>query len=313
MFTAKSQIEDKVTAFEVGVDGYLTKPTHPKELAVQVRALLRRSKTPAQVFTSPVAGDVLQPHGAIVGVITARGGLGASTLALNAALVLQQKSNAGIAAVELHPGQGRWGFELAIDKLDGLSNLLRLEEDALTADALKNEINYHRSGVRLLLASHQLRDLSLVAAVPQMEKIMQQLALTQAMSLVDIGANLFPGVEKVLAQCTQLMVVVDPNPVTVAHTKSLLLELTPQEFGKTRPITLVLLNRQRIDLQVSRTQIQDELGLPVEMVISPAPELAYQAVLRHTPLAQMQPEGLIAQQFGLIANHLMKYLPQPAV
>ena len=154
MFTAKSQIEDKVTAFEEGIDGFLTKPTHPKELALQVRALLRRSKTTNQAFTTPFPGENLPPRGAIVGVISARGGLGASTLALNVALVLQQKSNAGIAAVELHPGQGRWGFELAIDRLDGLNNLLRMEPDAITADAVKNEITYHRSGVHMLLASH---------------------------------------------------------------------------------------------------------------------------------------------------------------
>jgi DNA-binding response OmpR family regulator len=29
MFTAKTQLDDKVTGFEVGADDYLTKPTHP--------------------------------------------------------------------------------------------------------------------------------------------------------------------------------------------------------------------------------------------------------------------------------------------
>ena len=32
MFTAKSQVEDKVTGYEVGADDYLTKPVHPAEL-----------------------------------------------------------------------------------------------------------------------------------------------------------------------------------------------------------------------------------------------------------------------------------------
>jgi DNA-binding response OmpR family regulator len=32
MFTAKSQVEDKVTGYEAGVDEYITKPIHPAEI-----------------------------------------------------------------------------------------------------------------------------------------------------------------------------------------------------------------------------------------------------------------------------------------
>lgn len=44
MFTAKTQLDDKIAGFEVGADGYVTKPTHPKELLLQVKTLLRRSE-----------------------------------------------------------------------------------------------------------------------------------------------------------------------------------------------------------------------------------------------------------------------------
>ena len=39
MFTAKTQLDDKVAGFEVGVNDYLTKPTHPSELQARVKAL----------------------------------------------------------------------------------------------------------------------------------------------------------------------------------------------------------------------------------------------------------------------------------
>ena len=44
MFTAKSQLDDKVTGFEAGVDDYLTKPTHPSELQAHIKALLARAQ-----------------------------------------------------------------------------------------------------------------------------------------------------------------------------------------------------------------------------------------------------------------------------
>ncbi|HVU12446.1 MAG TPA: response regulator, partial [Phototrophicaceae bacterium] len=40
MFTAKTLIDDKVAGFEAGADDYLTKPTHPAELASRVKAIL---------------------------------------------------------------------------------------------------------------------------------------------------------------------------------------------------------------------------------------------------------------------------------
>lgn len=42
MLTAKSQIEDKVTGFNIGADDYLTKPFAFAELLVRIKALTRR-------------------------------------------------------------------------------------------------------------------------------------------------------------------------------------------------------------------------------------------------------------------------------
>lgn len=43
VLSAMSGEEDKVMAFEIGVDDYMTKPFSPKELVVRARAILRRS------------------------------------------------------------------------------------------------------------------------------------------------------------------------------------------------------------------------------------------------------------------------------
>lgn len=44
IFTAKSQVEDKVEGYEAGADDYLTKPIHPAELIAHIKALLGRSR-----------------------------------------------------------------------------------------------------------------------------------------------------------------------------------------------------------------------------------------------------------------------------
>ena len=44
MFTARSLLNDRVAAFELGADDYLTKPTNPADLQSHVRQLLERAR-----------------------------------------------------------------------------------------------------------------------------------------------------------------------------------------------------------------------------------------------------------------------------
>jgi DNA-binding response OmpR family regulator len=48
MLTALSEISDKIQAFEMGADDYLTKPFHFEELYIRIQALVRRGKIQRQ-------------------------------------------------------------------------------------------------------------------------------------------------------------------------------------------------------------------------------------------------------------------------
>lgn len=56
MLTAKSQIEDKVTGFNLGADDYLTKPFAFAELLVRIKALTRRPQN--SIGTALAVGDL---------------------------------------------------------------------------------------------------------------------------------------------------------------------------------------------------------------------------------------------------------------
>ena len=156
----------------------------------------------------------------------------------------------------------------------------------------------------LLMASYRLKDVNLIQAIPQMEVIINQLSGMSQMVLLDIGSYFFPGIDRILALSNEVLLVVEPNPTSVSRTKVLIDELYEKGFGKSRLITTVLINRIRSDIQLSWTQVQEALELPVSLIISPVPELAYQSAIRFIPMAMLQPDGLTAQQFGKVADLL---------
>ncbi len=119
MFTAKSQVDDKVAGYEAGVDDYLTKPVHPVELVAHIKALLARRKPSKAQETPPVQ------KGYTIGILAAKGGLGVSTLALNLAIAIFERTKSDIIAAEMVPGSGTWGMELGYANSQGLSNLLK--------------------------------------------------------------------------------------------------------------------------------------------------------------------------------------------
>jgi two-component system phosphate regulon response regulator OmpR len=47
MLTAKTEFEERVLGFEIGVDDYLGKPFEPRELSLRIASILRRAKPPA--------------------------------------------------------------------------------------------------------------------------------------------------------------------------------------------------------------------------------------------------------------------------
>ena len=108
--------------------------------------------------------------------------------------------------------------------------------------------------------------------------------------------------------CNEVVVAVEPHPVTVSRTKFLLEDLNEKGFGKSRLITTVLINRIRSDVQLTWTQVQETLEQPVANIISPSPEMAYQAAIRYNPIILLQPDGLISQQYGNVAASLAQHI-----
>jgi DNA-binding response OmpR family regulator len=306
MFTAKSQVDDKVSGFEVGADDYLTKPTQPRELFAHVKAVLSRGSK-VRVPTATLGGD----RGHVVGVLAAKGGLGASTLCANLGITLRARSKKEVIVAEFRPGEGSISLDLGYTRPEGLNRLFQRKTSEITPAEVEKELVTHNSGVRLLLASYLPQDARYINCVDVFEAITHQLAYMAAYIVLDLGPAITPVTDKILGLCDDLIVVIEPIPYTVLRTKALIELLLERGFGDGRT-NLVLVTRNRSELQLSWTQVKEQLGHDLAVSFTPAPELTYQAARNNVPIVVQQPDSLTSQQFGKLSEIIAKHVRQKA-
>lgn len=305
MFTAKAQVDDKVTGFEAGVDDYLTKPTQPRELVAHVKAVLARSRKTRGIPTVPERVVPARERGYVIGILAARGGLGVSTLTLNLGVSLRQRTEQDVIVAEFRPGMGTMALELGYLHPEGMERLLQKKAADISLADVDSELIMHKSEIRMLMASYKPCDARYLLAAEKFGAIANHLAYLGHYVLIDLGPGFSPITEKAISVCDDLIVLLEPVPYSVTRTQMLMDELTTRGFGEGR-IHVVLYNRLRSELQLPLTMVQQQFKHPISVVFTPAPELAFQAAKANVPLVIQHPDNLTTQQFFKLADTISK-------
>lgn len=303
MFTAKSQVDDKVEGLESGADAYLTKPTQPRELLAQVKALLARARTKVIVREAPA--PQIPTRGFMLGVLAAKGGLGVSSLVTNLGITIRKLTNENVVIADFHPGSGDIGMGLGFNSPNGVTSLLKKDAKSISPDAIKKEIVAHQSGVHVLVAPQRPRDAVFATRIEQYRSIAKQLPDLAKYVILDLGSSLPPMSQAVLQFCDEFLLAVEPNPLSVHQTKALIDDLSALGVNSSR-IRLALVNRQRTNLQMNWADVQEAMGYNISTVITPAPDLAYKARENSTPMVLQQPNSLTAEQFTKLASAILQ-------
>jgi DNA-binding response OmpR family regulator len=295
MFTAKTLVDDKVAGFEAGADDYLTKPTHPAELASRVKAVLARSA--AQHRPS---GD----QALTLGFLGAKGGVGITTLAVNVAATLARSDSTIIA--DFRFGQGTLGLSLGFARSTGMANLLARPTNEITPRAAENELVTHSSGLRLLLSSARPKETLLNVSPDAAVMLLRHLRTLSRNVVLDLGAGLTRLSARLAQEVDQLTLAVEPNRVALALARDLLNEIEQVGLPHNQ-INVVLVNRAQSSLQIPWQEAEQILNHEMTAIISPAPELAFQAAEAGLPIVLFQPNSIVANQFSKLAEELASH------
>jgi pilus assembly protein CpaE len=302
MFTAKTQLDDRVIGYESGADDYLTKPTHPTELQAHVKALLAR----ASQKRGKSEAALLPEQGAYkVGVLSPRAGLGVSTVAANLSAALNSRSQADVILAELTPGQGTLAADLGLPAQSGLAQILSGVAADVTLEKVTSSLVAHGMGLKILAASDNPRDVDLSARVENYEALVSTLATLARFLILDLGSGLPAFAQMLLSKCDERIIVMEGTPHSIKQTRLLL-----NEYGALgidpATVSIVLNNRFRSDAHIALGAAQEQLGHPIACILTPVPEVFQQAFRLHTPVVIAQPANTVSNQFFKIADDILQ-------
>lgn len=146
VLTAQSGLQDKLRAFEVGADDYLSKPFEPAELVARVSSLIRRAD-----MVPTVAEKDSTRFARAIAIHSLRGGTGCSTLAVNSALSLSNLWGSTIL-LDLTMTAGQVALMLNMNLRRTWADIARFKTGELDMESLSSIISTHESGLAFIAA-----------------------------------------------------------------------------------------------------------------------------------------------------------------
>ncbi len=299
MFTAKTQVEDKVAGFDAGADDYLTKPTHPAELAARVKALLTRSSAVQDAAIQPVRGK-------IVATLGVRGGSGVTTLAINLSLALAE-TQPHLVLVDLQLGMGAVGLQLGYPQGAGLSQLLEQHLNQLQIEHVEQALVDYNPALRLLLTRYDPTTGTTPLLADHAKRILSLLTRVGNLIVVDLGSRVTNTALEVLKLADLILLCLPPQQPALLMARTLLRHLEQGEVLHGQ-IGLVLTNIVSSAPSVSPLQAESQLGHPVLGNVSHAAELALAALEQERPILALEPASTPAIQFRELAQQVVDNL-----
>ncbi len=290
MLTGSDTLEEKVKAFEVGVDDYLVKPFQAAELQVRIKSLLRRGVT-APPTSAP------HPTSRVLALASLRGGVGVSTLAINLALSLAHIWQLPTALLDLALVGGQDAVMLNLPLRSTWTDLGNLPPAQIKLEDVERTFLSHASGLRVLAAPSQFEQHEKITA-EHVSRVIKLLTGHYYYVVLDLSHDFRATTVAALEAADQIILVMVPELASVYVTARTLDMLS--HLGYSRDNVYLILNSTFQNRGIARSAIEDALKHPVNLVLPFEPDLLVTAINTGTPIVSKAPQ----HPFGVLMEDL---------
>ncbi len=267
---------------EAGVAEYLVKPVTEKAL---IGALARLDEKPAEAAKS--AAPERRP---VIAVVGTRGGVGASTIAINCAWLVSHEFKRRAALLDLDLQYGTVALALDVEPTHGLREAL---EHPSRIDSLFISSATVKLGERLaILAAEESIDSELVYDPTAIDLLIDELARQADCVIVDVPRGLAAARVRVLANATEILLVTDLSLAGLRD--AIRMQGQIQILAPHAKVVYVANHLGGHSGGVPRAEFERALGHKIDVVIPDDPKAAAAAANGGKPIVAMAPGSKVA-------------------
>ncbi len=255
------------------------------------------------------------PGGRVVTFWGAKGGVGATTLAINTAALLSQDKL--VVAAEMRSDYGSFAAHFRKTVHANLSELYRTPPAEIAEAQVEQRLVNTQLGFYLLYGPQSVEQCQPLTPA-HADRLMELAARIADLVVVDLPATVGPAHETIVhrSNCVVLVSERDDSSVMAAR---LAIERLRAWGVSGDVIHVVLVNRSAVLESVSKEKIEEVLGMKITGVVPPSPDICGAAQRASTPLAVFRPRSApaailaqIAQRVAATAAGPMAMLPADA-
>jgi CheY-like chemotaxis protein len=293
MLSALDQPKDVLSGYAEGADEYVTKPVELAILRAKVESLLKRR---GAVHSAASTGKV-------VVFLRAKGGVGATTIAVNGAVALAEASSRTVALLDLDLQFASAPMYLGMRPPGTLADLSEQPDPEMHDGALEGFLATHGSGVQVM-AGCDVPERQKLVTVPAVQQAVDWLQARSPYVLIDTGHSLSESNLAVFDVADLVCVVTSGSPPSLRATAHLLEVLS--ELGQAPDRQMLILNRLSMH-GASFEQAAGWLNRVPDVVVTHS-ELFDDAAARGLPLLVGHPENRACQDLRAMAETIRSRL-----
>jgi pilus assembly protein CpaE len=231
MLSARKQADDVLTGYAEGADEYIPKPVEMAVLAAKVEVLIRR-------FATTRGEAVAKRGGNVVLFIHGKGGVGCTTLAVNAAVALAATTIYRVTLLDLNLEFGNAPMLMNLTSSRTLADLAENAHEQLDEATFLTYLEQDRSGVRVLAGSDVPERAELVT-VPAVQQAIDHLQKQSDYVVIDAPASFSQQVLAALDVADAAVIVTSAHLPSLKATKQAIEVLEKLSYPVERTVLVV--------------------------------------------------------------------------
>ena len=298
MMSVQDENEYLKKAMLAGARDYIIKPFSNDELVDTIKRVYqmdRERKSAMKEKTSDGEATVISFFGT-------KGGVGKTTLAVNTAIALKQRTKASVVLVDLDLQFGDVAASMNIIPRQSIADLVR-EPGEMDIELIEGYLLPHKpSGVKVLCAPLKPEHAEIVSQA-HTEQILNILKKHYSFVIIDTASHFSESVLTALEMSSKILMITALDLLTVKNTK---MALHIMESLNMRDRAELVLNRADESMGMKSEDLERALGQKIRCALHSNGRTAVSAINKGVPLILTHPNSNLGEGIYELAGKLMK-------